>query len=393
MLKILKNGFCQYVIKRTFITNDTVNTSVYGNQSLWAVKFWRSYNNSNQNGIVNQQYATLQTAKNMTKNTKKSSSDFQQEHAAEKFREEVFKGLGNIPKRLQSKYFYDETGDALFQQIMEMPEYYLTRCELDIFQNRTADLVNVITKQETAFDLIELGAGDATKSSYLLQYLVEQKADFTYMPIDISGHILEILDEKIKAGLPDLEVVCLEGEYFTMLQKATKISKRRKVVMFLGGNIGNMEKEEALGFCRELRSNLNIGDIALIGFDLKKHPQTILNAYNDKAGITSAFNLNLLSRMNAELDSDFDVEQFEHYQNYDPLTGACKSYLISLRQQQVKISDTHIDFDKNEAIYMEVSQKFSADDIQKLAHQSGFLIMEEVGDSKNWFTDSLWIAE
>ena len=317
----------------------------------------------------------------------------QHQIATEQFRADVFKGLGSIPKRLQSKYFYDETGDALFQQIMEMPEYYLTRCELDIFQNRTSDLADVITRQGTAFDLIELGAGDATKSSYLLQHLVGQKAEFTYMPIDISGHILEVLDEKIKASLPNLEVVCLEGEYFTMLQKATDISQRRKVVMFLGGNIGNMEKEEALGFCRELRSYLNTGDIVLIGFDLKKHPQTILDAYNDKAGITSAFNLNLLSRMNSELDADFHVDQFEHYQNYDPLSGACRSYLISLRQQLVQIGDAHIHFDKNEAIYMEVSQKFSADDIQKLAHQSGFSIMEEVGDSKNWFTDSLWVAE
>lgn len=313
--------------------------------------------------------------------------------ATEQFRADVFRGLGSIPKRLQSKYFYDETGDALFQQIMEMPEYYLTRCELDIFQNRTLDLADVITKQGTAFDLIELGAGDATKSSYLLQHLVGQKADFTYMPIDISGHILEVLDEKIKASMPNLEVVCLEGEYFTMLKKATDISPRRKVVMFLGGNIGNMEKEEALGFCSELRCYLNKGDIVLIGFDLKKHPQTILNAYSDKAGITAAFNLNLLSRMNSELDANFNVDQFEHYQNYDPLSGACRSYVISLSQQLVQIGDAHIHFDKNEAIYMEVSQKFSADDIQKLSHQSGFSIIEEVGDSKHWFTDSLWVAE
>jgi len=313
--------------------------------------------------------------------------------ANEQFRNDVFKGLGNIPKKLESKYFYDKTGDALFQQIMAMPEYYLTRCELDIFKNRTANLAEVITAAGTAFDIIELGAGDATKSSYLLQHLTDQGAEFTYMPIDISGNILTVLDAKLKAGIPGLDIVCLEGEYFTMLKKAAQLSNRRKVVLFLGGNIGNMEKEEALAFCSDLRSYLNPGDIVLIGFDLKKHPQTILNAYNDKAGITAAFNLNLLTRINRELGANFNVGRFEHYQNYDPLTGACRSYLISLEEQEVLIDNAVIHFGRNEAIYMEVSQKFSAEDIQKLAHASGFAVAGTVTDQKGWFKDALWIAE
>jgi L-histidine N-alpha-methyltransferase len=312
---------------------------------------------------------------------------------ANQFQADIITGLGSIPKKLQSKYFYDKTGDALFQQIMAMPDYYLTRCELDIFKNSTADLASVITAPGKAFDLIELGAGDATKSSYLLKYLLNHEADFTYMPIDISGNILNVLDAKLKAEIPQLNITCLEGDYFTMLDKAAKISERRKVVLFLGGNIGNMEKEEALSFCRELRAYLNPGDIVLIGFDLKKHPQTILNAYNDKEGVTAAFNLNLLTRINRELKADFDVNRFEHYQNYDPLTGACRSYLVSLADQEVCIDKAHIHFDKDEAIYMEVSQKFSAGDIQKLAHNSGFTVADSVTDSKGWFTDSLWIAK
>jgi uncharacterized SAM-dependent methyltransferase len=153
---------------------------------------------------------------------------------------------------------------------MAMPEYYLTRCEMDIFKNRTVDLATIITNADTAFDVIELGAGDATKSSYLLKYLVRQNIEFTYMPIDISGNILNVLHEKLKADIPGLPITCLEGDYFTMLKKATKISGRRKVVLFLGGNIGNMEKEEALAFCLELREHLNPGDIVLMGFDLKE---------------------------------------------------------------------------------------------------------------------------
>ena len=311
----------------------------------------------------------------------------------EQFREDVLKGFNNNPKTSQSKYFYDATGDGLFQEIMAMPEYYLTRCEMDIFKNRTHELANIIMGDGTAFDLIELGAGDATKSLFLLKHLLNREANFTYMPIDISGHILDVLDEKLSAELPELNIVCLEGDYFDMLKRAANLSSRRKVVLFLGGNVGNMEAPEAVSFCRELRQHLSPGDIALIGFDLKKNPQTILDAYNDKAGITAAFNLNLLTRINRELGADFNVDNFVHYQNYDPLTGACRSYIISLKEQDVSIDKNIIHFNKDEAVYMEVSQKFSQDDIKQLAATSGFAIAGSVIDSKGWFTDSFWVAK
>lgn len=317
----------------------------------------------------------------------------EQGNITEQFKADVKKGLGNTPKKLLSKYFYDAIGDGLFQQIMALPEYYLTRCELDIFKNSTADLASIVTDAGTAFDLIELGAGDATKSSYLLKHLVDQKAEFSYMPIDISGNILNVLTEKLKSGIPGVPIICLEGDYFTMLKQATKISQRRKVVLFLGGNIGNMEKEEALAFCLELRDHLNPGDIVLMGFDLKKNPQTILDAYNDKTGITAAFNLNMLNRMNRELNANFDVNRFQHYQNYDPLTGACRSFLISLYDQEVSIDYNTIHFAKDEFIYMEVSQKFSEGEIELLANASGFAITGNVNDAKCWFIDSLWVAK
>jgi len=313
--------------------------------------------------------------------------------ASQQFYTDILKGMHRKPKTAQSKYFYDATGDGLFQQIMAMPEYYLTRCELDIFKNKTHELASIIMAGDAAFDLIELGAGDATKSSYLLQHLFAKKASFTYMPIDISGNILSVLDKKLKADVPGLDVVCLEGDYFDMLKNASRLSSNRKVVLFLGGNIGNMEAEDALSFCRRLRKSLSPGDIALIGFDLKKNPGVILDAYNDKAGITAAFNLNLLSRINRELGADFNVEDFEHYQNYDPVSGACRSYLISLKEQNVMIGEDMISFKKNEPVYMEVSQKYATEDIEGLAHYSGFSIVGEVSDSKGWFTDSLWVAE
>ncbi|MCX8534171.1 L-histidine N(alpha)-methyltransferase [Chryseobacterium luquanense] len=308
----------------------------------------------------------------------------------ETFLSDVLDGLKSFPKHLHSKYFYDKAGDRLFQQIMNMPEYYLTNCELDIFKNKTKKLANSILSSDTSFDLIELGAGDAMKSSYLLKHLVEKGVNFTYMPIDISGHILSELNKKLNNEIPDLEIVSLEGEYFDMLDKATSISTRKKVVLFLGGNIGNMDFEESYHFCRELKRKLNHGDILIVGFDLKKNPHTILNAYNDAAGITSSFNLNLLVRMNRELDADFDVLNYQHYQTYDPISGACKSYLVSLAEQNVHIGNEVFHFQENELIDMEISQKFSQDDISKLAKDSKFHIIDEIHDSKNWFVDSIW---
>lgn len=323
-------------------------------------------------------------------NSQVETEVYTQTDSKETFLSDVLDGLKSSPKQLYSKYFYDKAGDRLFQQIMAMPEYYLTDCELDIFKNKTKKIADAINFLDSPFDLIELGAGDAMKSSYLLKYLTKENIDFTYMPIDISGNILSVLNEKLNNEIPKLEIVSLEGEYFDMLDKATSISKRRKVVLFLGGNIGNMDLEESYRFCREVRRKLNRGDILIVGFDLKKNPHTILNAYNDETGITSSFNLNLLVRINRELEADFDVLNFQHYQTYDPISGACKSYLVSLTQQNVHIGKEVFNFEENELIDMEISQKFSPEDISKLARDSKFHIIDEIHDSKNWFVDSIW---
>ncbi|WP_312177318.1 L-histidine N(alpha)-methyltransferase [Chryseobacterium sp.] len=325
---------------------------------------------------------SLQLTKEPKKRSEKNNSDH--------FLNDVLTGLQSDPKHLSSKYFYDKTGDELFQKIMAMPEYYLTRCELDIFKNKTSELAEAIRSDEQPFDLIELGAGDAMKSTYLLKYLSEKRADFTYMPIDISGNILSVLENNLKDKLPEINIKTLEGEYFQMLKKAMKLSSRRKVILFLGGNIGNMTSKEAEKFCTSLHQLLNSEDIVLIGFDLKKNPFTVLNAYSDKSGITAEFNLNLLTRINRELGGNFDIEQFEHYESYDPITGACRSFLISLKNQQVKIQEETIDFAENEVIDMEVSQKFSKSDIEYLAEKSGFSITRNISDSKEWFIDSIW---
>ena len=164
--------------------------------------------------------------------------------------------------------------------------------------------------------------------------------------------------------------------------------------MFLGSNIGNMPVKDAEGFCKVLREHLSSGDMVLIGVDLKKNPKTVLAAYNDKEGITKRFNLNLLERINRELNADFDIAQFDHYAMYDPETGACKSYLISQAAQQVKINGTeNISFDKDEYIYMEISQKYAIEQVNTMAAATGFKPIDQFFDSKNWFVDAVWVAE
>lgn len=308
------------------------------------------------------------------------------------FLNDVVTGLSQLQKKLHSKYFYDEKGDRLFQKIMEMPEYYLTACELDIFKNKTAELVNHLAINQTPFDLIELGAGDALKSTYLLKYLTAADINFTYMPIDISGNILAVLEQNLKKEIPDLDIKLLQGDYFKILEQAMHAPNRKKVLLFLGGNIGNMDVAEAFSFCKELRNKVNKGDLLITGFDLKKNPHTILNAYNDPHGITASFNLNLLARINRELGADFDISKFQHYQTYDPVSGACKSYLVSLTEQIIHIAGHKFLFMENELIDMEISQKYELQDIDKLASNSGFQIVGQIQDSKNWFVDSVWQA-
>jgi len=315
------------------------------------------------------------------------------ETAAAQFYTDVITGLRSTPKRLNSKYFYDAVGDKLFQELMACPEYYPTDCELEIFSGQTAAIVKAISNGDGAFDLVELGAGDATKSSYLLRELLAEEADFAYLPIDISSNTIAYLTDTLPVLIPGLNIIGLNGEYFNMLKRAVDTSDRRKVVMFLGSNIGNVSVDEAVDFCREIRSCLNPGDMVLIGIDLKKNPATILAAYNDKEGITKKFNLNLLQRINRELKGDFDLSKFEHYPVYDPETGACKSYLISTEDQLVTIGRESVHFLKDEYIFMEISQKYTVAQTNHLALASGFKTVKHFFDAKRWFVDAIWVAE
>ncbi|MEM0994143.1 MAG: L-histidine N(alpha)-methyltransferase, partial [Bacteroidota bacterium] len=232
---------------------------------------------------------------------------------------------------------------------------------------------------------------DGTKTKILLQHFLAHETDFNYAPIDISAHVLEHLESDLQQSWPNLRVKKLAGEYFEGLRRLAH-SKRRKVVLFLGGNIGNMLPKEAEKFLARMVNYLNSGDLLLIGFDLKKDPQTILDAYNDPAGVTSDFNLNLLERMNRELGADFKLEQFKHWETYNPLSGATESFLVSKQAQNVYIAalQQSFSFEPWEAIHTELSQKHSLSDIDRLAQKTGFIPVEKFFDQNRYFVDVLW---
>ncbi len=306
------------------------------------------------------------------------------------FLEDVLKGLSAREKYLQSKYFYDAQGDALFQNIMACKEYYPTKCEMEIFTQKTNELVDVLTKQNTEFDIVELGAGDATKSVHLLRGLIDNNVTFTYFPVDISDNVITQLHRQLPETLPGLKLHGLNGEYFSMLEKAKTLSDKKKVVLLLGGNIGNVPLARADEFCNSLREHLKAGDLALIGFDLRKNPKTVLDAYNDAAGFTRDFNLNLLIRINNELKGNFNLDGFYHYPTYDPATGACKSYLVSSAKQEVSVTGNTFSFAEGEPIFMEISQKYTVEQTDELAAKTGFVPVHHFFDSKGWFLDAVW---
>jgi dimethylhistidine N-methyltransferase len=310
----------------------------------------------------------------------------------DRFAEDVREGLSSEPKYLHSKYFYDEAGDNLFQQIMELEEYYLTECEAQIFENNKDKILDSFSNNGEVFDLIEFGAGDGMKTKILLNHFVDNNVDFNYIPIDISKSVLDGLTEDLKRTLPKLVIKPICDDYFHALEELNKIDFNMKVILFLGSNIGNFRGDNAIPFLKHLGADMSKKDQLLIGFDLKKDPRVILDAYNDKKGITSEFNFNLLDRINNELGGNFKRENFSHYPTYNPITGETKSYLISLEHQSVRLEklSQSFTFEKWEPVFTEISQKYSLRDIDHLANHSGFKVEKNFFDQKRYFVDSLW---
>lgn len=306
------------------------------------------------------------------------------------FAQDVLNGLTAKNKSLPSKYFYDDNGSRIFQEIMNMPEYYPTNAEFEILSMQSKQIIQSL-QFSGPFNIVELGAGDGFKTFKLLEYLVNNDVDFHYIPIDISQEAIDILTKNLHDRLPNLRIHPKVGDYFEIL-KDNRDSDYPSLLLFLGGNIGNYQENKAKELLQLFNKNMKVGDKLLIGFDLKKNPIVIHNAYYDKHGITKRFNLNLLLRINRELEADFKIDDFDFYCHYNPITGDVKSYLVSLRKQTVEIKalNKSIDFDYDELIWTELSKKYSINEISNLAKATKFKLTSNFLDCKHYFTDSLW---
>lgn len=303
---------------------------------------------------------------------------------------DVHKGLSKKNKYISSKYFYDEKGSELFNQITQHPSYYLTQCELEILENHKLEISQLV--QDEYFNLIELGPGEGVKTLILLDQLLKDSRNFTYFTIDISSKYLNDLRSKLLNVLPTLNIRSIYKDFNEGLRSLNLQSKTRNMVLFLGSSIGNFNEEEAKNFLNTICQNLNEDDYLLIGFDLRKDINVLYDAYDDSAGITKAFNFNLLDRMNRELEANFKLTNFNHYATYNVYSGAMESYLISNKKQEVYIKQLNqtFCFHEFEPIHLECSYKYRFSQIEQFAKDSNFKILKNFEDSKKYFALSLW---
>lgn len=276
---------------------------------------------------------------------------------------------------------------------MKLPEYYPTRCEYEILTTHKADLVHYFTEGKKPFTLIELGAGDGTKTELLLEALSNAHATFTYSPVDISSNVLGELSSRLSVRHPGLDLQPIHASYQDALEHLP--SSTRKVLLFLGANIGNMTVEEASEFIKSTASRMAKRDVMVIGFDLKKDPRIIHRAYDDSRGVTRDFNLNLLTRLNKTLGAKFDLSQFSHYPDYNPQNGTASSYLVSMRDQDVHIAALNktIHFSQWETIHTEISQKYDLLMIEKMLTNAGLDITDLFFDKDHYFCDVVAVKE
>jgi L-histidine Nalpha-methyltransferase len=303
---------------------------------------------------------------------------------------DVLLGLSGKSRSLSSRWFYDDEGSRLFQRIMATPEYYPTRCEAEVLAASAPDIARRVG--EGPLEVVELGAGDGTKTRLLLSALRARGVDFRYVPVDISEGALRALGETMAGAFPDLAFEGLVSEYFGALRWLGDQGPARKLVLFLGSNIGNFTLPQSRVFARTLWNALRDDDLALVGFDLKKDVEVMLAAYNDAEGHTRAFNLNLLHRINRELGGHFDLDAFRHFGTYNVFSGAMESYLLSTRAQTVAIDalGTSFAFKPWEPILVEYSFKYLEADIAAMAADTGFQGVALYQDARRWFADALW---
>ena len=304
------------------------------------------------------------------------------------FRIDLIDGLSRHPKRISSKYFYDNKGDALFQQIMELPAYYLSQAEDSILEKYSNSLANALNTG--SIELLELGAGDGRKTKRLLRELLQVNTEMIYRPMDISAGVLKTLEARLQTDLPGLKCESYAGDYWQQFPE--RKADRQRHILFLGSNLGNYAKDVEKAFLQRLYKMTLPGDRLILGLDLVKDPSLILKAYDDPQGITSDFNLNLINRINRELDGDFDPEGFVHWAVYDPLEQEARSYLISKRKATYSIDNGQRSFSFNawEPIHVETSRKYNLEELPSMAKENGFKMIEAFTLEPPTFTDVLW---
>lgn len=301
-------------------------------------------------------------------------------------------GLSSYPKYLLPKYFYDDNGSAIFRAITGMPEYYLTRCESEIFMEFSSEIAGTLAEGAGFINIIEPGSGDGTKTISLLKALYGAGRNFRFIPVDINHEANQLLKISITSELPGVEVTPHTGDYLNMFESMYTPPGTRNVILFLGSNIGNLNNNEINRFLGKISDFARSGDKVLIGFDLKKSPEIIMKAYDDPHGLTADFNRNHLLRLNRELEADFDITLFEHHAEYNPASGELKSWLVSVTDQTVHIGTLgeSFKFGRWEPVFMELSRKFDFGMIELMAAGHGFRIERNFTDRSGWFVDSLW---
>jgi len=287
------------------------------------------------------------------------------------FAQDVGEGLRAKPKRLSSKYFYDDVGSALFDAITKLPEYYLTKAETEILSQWGWQIVRVL---DAPLDFVELGSGSAIKTRLLIGEALRVQPQLRYSPIDISTEAIRASSMALVESYPALSVRAYAGDYFDVLAAHALVSERKMLAMFMGSNIGNYEPAEAKQLLALLGGALRAGDGLLIGADLKKDAATLELAYNDPAGVTAAFNRNLLARINRELDAGFDLGKFAHVVHYDEQRGSVDSFLETRERMSVPIRSLglRVPLRAGERIHTESSYKFTDDEIAALGRAAGF---------------------
>jgi dimethylhistidine N-methyltransferase len=310
------------------------------------------------------------------------------DHRAE-FARDVRAGLLASPKRLPCRYFYDREGSRLFEAICALPEYYLTRAERAILQAHAEEILARGFGETSSGPilLVELGSGSAAKTRLLIEALLRRQGTLLYVPVDISRAMLEESARRLVRAYSGLRVRAIAGDYEDGLDHLTTL-RERKLILWLGSNIGNMERAEAAAFLRRVRERMTEEDALVVGIDRRKDRARVERAYNDAQGVTARFNLNLLARINRELGGRFDLQAFRHQAIYNEAEGRIEMYLVSARAQRVRIEalDLEVPFAAGERIHTENSYKYSAAEIAALAEAARMRILATWCDPEALFS-------